>query len=94
MITSENYREVYEGLVEETDDFTSESGVVKCTTKKASDIIREILSNYYNIIDYGISDIEEVDGNVYMVIYNDLINTDIMESLKLLNEKIVKKGSQ
>ena len=71
MITSENYREIYEDLVEETEDFTSESGVVKCTTKKASDIIREILSNYYNVIDYGISDIEEVDGNVYMVIYND-----------------------
>ena len=71
MITSENYREIYEDLVEETEDFTSESGVVKCTTKKASDIIREILSNYYNIIDYGISDIEDIEGNVYMVIYND-----------------------
>lgn len=94
MITSENYREVYEELVEETDDFTSESGVVKCTTKKASDIIREILSNYYNIIDYGISDIEEVNGNVYMVIYNDLIDANIMESLKSLDEKIVKKGSK
>ena len=90
MITSTNYRDIYHDLVEETNDFTSESGVVKCTTKKTSDIIREILSNYYNIIDYGISDIEDIDGNVYMIIYNDLIDTDIMESLKLLDEKIVK----
>jgi len=71
MITSENYREVYNELVEDTDDFTSESGVIKCTTKKASDIIREILANYYNVIDYGISDIEDVENNVYMIIYND-----------------------
>lgn len=94
MITTENYREIYNDLVEETNDFTSDSGVIKCSSKKASDIIREILSGYYGVIDYGISDIEDVDGNVYMIIYNDLLDTDIMESLKLLNEKIVKKGSQ
>lgn len=94
MITTENYREIYNDLVEETNDFTSDSGVIKCSSKKASDIIREILSGYYGVIDYGISDIEDVDGNVYMIIYNDLLDTDIMESLKLLDEKIVKKGSK
>ena len=95
MITTENYREIYNDLVEETNEFTSDSGVIKCSSKKASDIIREILSGYYGVIDYGISDIEDVDGNVYMIIYNDLLDTDIMESLKkLLDEKIVKKGSK
>lgn len=94
MITTENYREIYNDLVEETNDFTSDSGVIKCSSKKASDIIREILSGYYGVIDYGISDIEDVDGNVYMIIYNDLLDTDVTESLKSLDEKIVKKGSK
>ena len=89
MITSENYRDIYEALVEETGDFTSESGVIKCTSKKASDIIMEILSNYYGVLDYGISDLENIDGNVYMVIYNDLLETDIEEDLKQENTKLV-----
>jgi len=77
MITSTNYRDIYHDLVEETNDFTKESGIIKCTQLAAADIIKEILADYYSVIDWGISDIGDVEtDNVYMIIYNDRIEED------------------
>ena len=89
MVDEGNYRDIYSAVKEETNSFTKSSGYIKCKDKKVCDIVRDILSGYYNIIDWGVDDINDTpDGDIYVVLYNDSKDDSITEDLDLTEEYI------